>query len=364
MDTRRWALAALLAVLLLPVALTRLDLAASVYAEGAGGPAQPPLGAPPAGPGGQPGARPVPGQPVPGQPVPAQPVPGQPPAVPGAGQPAPQPGAAQALAQRLFDESVRWVARGQQGIQQVRDFYVSLEAKLDLEQTHSEGPMRLWLQTPDLYRQEMTLSNSMQTKILNKGSLWIAGNDGKFVNMLRTADGANALRQANDDLERLVDITTFLTLQGLKGPGVTFESEGEKAPSGAYARPGGGTWWKIVRKALGKPNITFWLAHFSDAAGTVHATFPGVVRVDGEPQSNIPTEDYLLQNWDDQPGEPARTFRYPRKILAFQSRPGQAAVNFLTAVVTDIKINQGIDATRFLPPGVQPPPAPPAPQPR
>lgn len=266
---------------------------------------------------------------------------------------APAPGQAAAL--RLFDESVRWVARGAQGITQVQDFYVALDAKFQLDTTSSEGPMRLWLQQPDKFRQEMTISNAPQTKILDGTNLWIAGQDGRFKNMNKTADGAGAVAQANEDRERLVDITTFLTMQGLKGPGVTFEYLGETNPSGDYQRqdiPGqpSGTWAKIVRKATGRPNITFWLAHTTDAQGVMRATYPGVVRVDGEPQNNIPTEDYILQDWNDRPGDPPRPFRFPRRIRAFQIRPGQAPVNFLQAILTDIKINQGIDPSRFAPP--------------
>jgi hypothetical protein len=286
---------------------------------------------------------------------PAAPPAGQPPAgQPAAGEPIqPQPSASQALAARLFDESIRWVARGQDGIETVTDCYFKLNAKFDLENTHSEGPMLLWLQTPDQYRQELTISNSLQVKILNKERLWIAGSDGKFVDMLRTPDGASALEQANEDLKRLLDMTGFLTLRGLKGPGVTFESEGDKS----VARGGGG-WWKIVRKAPGRPNVYFWLAYTKDAAGIVHATYPAVVRMDGDPKDGTPTEDYLLQNWDDQPGDPPRTFRFARKILAFQTRPGKPSVNFLTAIVEDIRINATIDPARFYPPGMVPPSVP------
>jgi hypothetical protein len=318
--------------------------AGSRLAYGQGGPPQPPrqpVGAPPA------GAPPA---------VPGQPPAGQPPAgAPNAGAPgAPVPGASQALATRLFDEAIRWVARGAQGIQQVKDFYVALDAKFDLDNTHSEGPMRLWLQTPDMYRQEMTLSNAPQTKILNKGRLWIAGADRKFRDMNRTEDADAALTQAKDDLERLVDITAFLTLQGLKGPGVTFESEGEKNPSGTYAHPAGKTWWKIVRKAPGRPDISFWLDHYTDAAGVEHANFPGVVRVAGDAKANIADEDYILQQWDDRPTDPKRTFRFPRVIRALQRKAGQAPFEFLRAAVTDIKINEGIDPSRFLPDGMKP----------
>ncbi len=279
----------------------------------------------------------------------AGPVAPRPPAAP-APNPAPNPaGPNQAMALRLFDEAVRWVAKGAQGITQVRDFTVALDAKFDLDGTRHEGPMRLWLQLPDLYRQEMTMSSSMTTKVMNRGNLYVKDAAGQFRHMNRTPDGATSIKQVQDDMERLSDLTTFLTLEGLKGPGVVFEYEGEKSPSGSYARPDGGTWAKIVRKAAGRPNIYFWLAHTKDAQGVMHATFPGVVRVDGEPASNIPTEDFLLQEWREAPPGQPRPYLFPRKILAFQIRPGQQPLNFLTAIVTDLKINTGIDPTRFEP---------------
>ncbi len=275
---------------------------------------------------------------------------------PPAGPSAPAPSApGQAEANRLFDECVRWIARGAAGISKVNDFFVALDAKFQLDATSSEGPMRLWLQEPDKFRQEMTISNALQMKILDGESLWIAGQDGRFKNMSRTGEGAGALAQAKEDRERLADITTFVTMQGLKGPGVTFEFMGETNPSGDYQRqdvPGqpSGTWLKLVRKAAGRPNITFWLAHATDAQGVKRATYPGVVRVDGEPQNGIPTEDYILQDWNDRPNDPPRPFRFPRRLRAFQLRPGQQPLLFLQAVLLDIKINQGIDPSRFQPP--------------
>jgi hypothetical protein len=267
---------------------------------------------------------------------------------PPAGAPAAQPNVV--LGTRLFDEAVRWVAKGTQGIQQVRDFHISMEAKFELEGTRHEGPMRLWLQLPDLYRQEMTMSNTTTVKVLKAGNLWIRNQSGAFKHMNREgADGVNAVKQANDDLERLRDLTKFVTLEGLKGPGVTFEFEGEKQPSGDYARPDGGTWAKIVRRSPGNPNIYFWLAHTKDAGGVMHASYPGVVRVDGIAAEQIPTEDFLLQGWAESPPGQPRPFLYPTKIRAFQVRPGQPPMLFLQAIVSDIKINTGIDPTRFEP---------------
>ncbi|MFM8980299.1 MAG: hypothetical protein ACKOSS_07550 [Planctomycetia bacterium] len=285
------------------------------------------------------------GGPVPPAPLPPTPVP---PRV--APQPPMDAAAGQAYAQRLFDEAVRWVAKGQPGLAKVTDFTVSLDARYVVEATRHEGPMRLWLQLPDLYRQEMTMSNVTTTKIMNRGMLYVREGNDAFRNMNRTADGAGALKQAQEDMIRLEDLTKFLTLEGLKGPGVTFEFDGQRKPSGSYARKDGDqTWLKIVRKAPGKPNISFWLAHEADAQGVAHATYPGVVRVDGDPAQGVPTEDFILQDWADSPPNQPRAYRYPRKIVAFQIQPGKEPLNFLTAVVEDLKINTGIDATRFEP---------------
>lgn len=286
------------------------------------------------------GAGPVPPAPVPPVPVP--------PAAPQA--PAMTPAASQALAQRLFDEAVRWVAKGQAGLAKVTDFTVALDARMIVDNTRHEGPMRLWLQLPDLFRQELTMSNVTTTKIMNRGMLYVREGTGTFRNMNRTADGAGSLKQAQEDMVRLEDLTKFLTLEGLKGPGVVFEFDGQRKPSGSYARKDGDqTWMKIVRKAPGKPNISFWLAHETDPQGLPRATYPGVVRVDGDPAQNVPTEDFILQDWTDSPPNQPRAYRYPRKIVAFQIKPGQEPLNFLNAVVEDLKINTGIDATRFEP---------------
>lgn len=280
-------------------------------------------------------------------PVPPAPVP---PPLPAPQAPAMDPAAGQAFAQRLFDEAVRWVAKGQAGLSKVTDFTVALDARFELDNTRHEGPMRVWLQLPDLYRQELTMSNVTTTKVMNRGLLYVREGTGPFRPMNRTADGAGAVKQAQEDMVRLEDLTKFLTLEGLKGPGVVFEFDGRRKPSGTYARKDGDqTWMKIVRKAPGKPNITFWLAHEADAQGITRATYPGVVRVDGDAAQGIPTEDFILQDWVDSPPDQPRAYRYPRKIVAFQIKPGLEPINFLNAIVEDLKINTGIDATRFEP---------------
>jgi len=273
-----------------------------------------------------------------------------------AAQPAAAPAqdAAQ-LGAMYFDQAIHYVARGQQGIPTVRDFYVKLDAKLVLDNAQSEGQMRVWWQTPDRYRQELTTNRATTTKVILGNSGWMQTPNGQVRSLGRSREGQSTLAQLREDRSRLADVASFLTLQTLKGPGVVFLFDQFRKGTGNYA----GNWIKIIRKAPGKADITFWIAWTRDAnTGQVVATWPGIIRVDGDPSKGIPTEDFILREWD-APQSQQRTFRYPRKIEAFsllmdpQTRRTVPA-RFLWAIVDDIKINAGVDATRWAQPGRAP----------
>jgi hypothetical protein len=247
---------------------------------------------------------------------------------------------------RLFDEAIRYVARGQQSIPDVRDFFVSLQVKFDLPDQHHEGGMRVWFAHPDRFRQELTVGNAVTTKILAGDLAWVVDPSGRVARQHGTPDGARTIQQMKEDRARLSDVTQFLTLKGLKGPGIAFEFAGATTGRGAYA----GNWLKVVRRAPGRPDITFWLAFTKDAQGTNRAMWPGVVRVAGEPEKGYPTEDYILKDWDS-PQSQQRAFRYPRVIEAYTIDPAKGQSRFLYALIDDIKVNVGVDPARFAPPG-------------
>jgi hypothetical protein len=271
----------------------------------------------------------------------------------GAGAPpAAPPQDAAALGAKYFDDAIRYVARGRQGISTVQDFYVKLDARLMLDDVQQEGQMRVWWQAPDRYRQELTTNNATTTKVLAANGGWMQTPDGRVQTLGRSSEGIRAMNQLKEDRERLADVATFLAPQTLKGPGVTFLFEGFKEGSGTYA----GKWIKVVRKAPGKADITFWIAWSRDPqTGEVVGTWPGIIRVQGDPGQNIPTEDFILREWDSAQSQ-QRAFRYPRRIQAFallvDPQTGRTVPEpFLTAIVDDIKINAGVDATRWAMPG-------------
>ncbi|HVG94475.1 MAG TPA: hypothetical protein VND21_08515 [Planctomycetota bacterium] len=251
---------------------------------------------------------------------------------------------------RYFDQAVAWVGRGA-AIGRASDLYVRLDAKWDLEDNHHEGPQAVWFTAPDRMRTEMTALARTTTKILNGDRAWILTAAGS-VQRVHGAPGAEeTLAQMRADLLRVRDLTAFVTLEGLKGPGVFFEHLGESKGSGVYE----GEWIKVARRSPDGRRILFWLALERDAAGEARATWPGVVRVEGDAAAGTWSEDWILRDWDGSRALP-RPFRYPSKIQAWRVHPDPAAAKttpprrFLSAVVDDIEINNRIPPERFEPP--------------
>jgi hypothetical protein len=262
------------------------------------------------------------------------------------------PAAAQRDAQgsAFFDEAIRYVARGG-ALGQARDLYAHLEATWTLPDKHHEGVEVVWFQAPDRMRNELTVLTRTTVKILSGDRAWAILANGSTQRLHATPGAEGDLAQLKEDMLRIRDLTDFVTLEGLKGPGVRFEYVGTVQGSGAYA----GDWLKVFRHSPDGRKITFWIAHEKDAAGVEHATWPGVVRVEGDPATGLYTEDWILSAWDS-PSAKRRPFRYPFKIEAyrFPADPEKAKTErpqrFLRAFVDDIQVNAGVDPARFEPP--------------
>ncbi len=268
--------------------------------------------------------------------------------------PAPAAGSSFALGAQYFDQAVTYVARGG-SIGRATDLYVHLDAKWDLDEKHDEGEQAVWFLAPDKMRSELTAAARTTTKILAGERAWVVLANGTTHRIHGTPGAEKDLKQMKEDLLRVRDLTDFVTLEGLKGPGVSFEFLGAVTGTKAYA----GNWLKVLRRSPDDRRITFWLAHETDAAGQLKATWPGVVRVEGDAQAGLHTEDWILKDWDSASSKP-RPFRYPFKIEAWQINPDPEAAKadppkrFLTAFVDDIQLNAGIDSSRFQPPAAAP----------
>jgi hypothetical protein len=255
---------------------------------------------------------------------------------------------------RYFDQAIAFVARGGT-LGRAVDLYAHLDVKWDLEDNHHEGEQKVWFQTPDRMRTEIVAAGKAQTKILLGDKAWNILPNGTVRRVHGTPDAAPQMKQMAEDLVRVQDLTAFVTLEGLKGPGITFQFQGATKGDGLYA----GNWLKVARRAPDGRKITFWLGMETAPDGSVRATAPGVVRIDGDPATGLWTEDWIFSDWDAPRAQP-RPYRYPARLQAWRIHPDPAKVResppsrFLFAAVNDIQINAGIPPQVFTPPAETP----------
>lgn len=254
-----------------------------------------------------------------------------------------------------FDQSAAWVGNGQQGIGVLRTFYADLlDVQFKRGKSSNEARMRIWLQTPDKYRVEMRRSNNARevtTKILDGSRMWITAPDGQTSRIHGRPDGAAAVEQLQRDRKLLMGLANFLTLKGLKGPGVRFMHEGTTVETGLLK----GSWLKVRRISPEGGEMIFRFGYERDPrTQALRVTRPGIVTIPGEASRKRATEHYLLEDWKRGP-----EFRYPGRIRAFRQPLPQAAVQdgpkprmkrFLVAFPRVIRVNTKLNPALFAPP--------------
>ena len=251
------------------------------------------------------------------------------------------------LGATYFDQAVSWVSAGRGKIPQVNNFYCDLEdVQMKVDAQHQEGFVRLWFQNPNKYRFEIRPHKPLKnttTKILNGDKMWIVSAEGRVTRMHGKEGGAKAISQLRKDRTRLADLSKFVTLQGLKGPGVKFSFEGKKKGTSTFA----GKWVQITREVPDGATIIFFFAYEEDQYGRIRRiNHPGIVTVVGRAERGEPTEYYLLQEWKQGP-----QFRYPGRIVAFtQARPRAKMKRFLLAFPNVIRVNAQLKEKTFSPP--------------
>jgi hypothetical protein len=253
----------------------------------------------------------------------------------------------EARGRAFFEQAVEFVNDGKTGIHQVTDFYADLhDVQIQTGTSSHSGYMRLWFLEPERFRWELRptadLEDRVQTKILDGDKMWIIEN-GTLKRMHGTSGGAAAIEQLQTDRKRMRDLARFLTLDGLKGPGVVFRYEGVVEGTGVFA----GRRLRVSRSIPGGGNMVFYLAFEQAADGTMRALQPEIVKMDGDPARGEPfAEFYLLKEWRRGP-----QFRYPGRVEALRQADARAQPErFLLAFPQDIRINTSLDPALFAPP--------------
>ena len=250
--------------------------------------------------------------------------------------PAPKP-QAEVDGERLFKQAVAYVANGQPPVQRVQSCYANLEdVKWDMDGSHTEGALRLWIDEPDKYRFERRTrpgARDVTTKLLVGSRMWVMQPNGRKKRMHGTPAGVAAIRQARKDRDQLARIARFLALGSLMGPKVKLVFGGAKTGPGIRQ----GKWLQIDRHAPDGSVMVFFFAYEAKSGQVTRVLHPGIISVPG--RDGIPTEHYILDRWTS--GAGAKSLR-PARIRAFKEAAG-GPKRFLLAHVRDLRINPPMD---------------------
>jgi hypothetical protein len=262
-------------------------------------------------------------------------------------EPAP-PTPAQREGARLFREAVAWVSKGRAHTGALRTVFADLEDVMVEHDGHRRtGDLRVWYQAPDKMRWQQRRGVGFSTiiKVRDGGALWIYDRDPatrrEQWRRIHGSSGAGpALEQAERDMGLVVDLARFLSLTGLAGDGVTFESKGlSQFPEGHHLA---GRWWKVQRRAPDGERLALLLAFERGADGTVHATHPGAILVPPA-SAGDPIEHYVLGRWVRGP-DGAR----PRRVRRWTKKPGdETFVDTIRARLERFLVDVPFPAARF-----------------
>jgi hypothetical protein len=246
---------------------------------------------------------------------------------------------------KFFEQAIRYVSRDRLFRPRIADFEVRLDAKLEVEGAAHEGQMRFWYSGAGGFRWDTKGREGTTSMVLNGEKGWLQAADGRTKTLGTSREDREWMRGVRAQRAWVGELADVIALQPLRGGGARFRFDGYKRGSGTYA----GEWAKVTRLAPGQRDMLFWFAYERGSGNEVTVTWPGIVRIEGNPQ--YPTEDYILREWDSEHLPERTRFRYPRRIEAYaimkddQERP--APRRFFFAIVEDIRFNAGFDAKAF-----------------
>ena len=287
-------------------------------------------------------------------PPPPPPPPFSDPPAPGPGPaPAPSPSPAPssdeyAIGERCVDEAARWIAKGETPPTRLENMHADLDYVYDDGSNHDERRMELWFRNPDAFRANFEYAGRPSQFLL-------VGERGFMIrDAIRVTDLNNSptmkvvLPQLKDYRDILREVGRLMAPSGLKGPGVSFRFLGNVADP----RATGGQWFKVLRKAPGEGDMTFFFgsAPRKDGPG-LRAIAPDKIIMGGPPGSNYAGDEYALEGWvHESAAARSERFRYPAKIKLFAIGIDKPDHPTLRANVNFLEINTQLDPALFTPP--------------
>ena len=247
-----------------------------------------------------------------------------------------------------MDEAARWIAKGENPPTQLINLHADLDYVYDDGSNHDERRMEIWFRNPDAFRAAFEWGGRASQFLLVGERAFMIRDVIRVTDINNSPAMKELLPQLKDYRDVLREVGRLMAPSGLKGPGVTFRLLGQIPDP----RATGGKWWKVLRKAPGEGDMTFFFgsAPTKDGRG-IRAIAPDKIIMAGPPGSNYAGDEYRLTGWlHEGPGARNEQFRYPQKIQLYAIGLDKEDHPTLKCGVNFLEVNTAIPAEYFTPP--------------
>jgi hypothetical protein len=230
--------------------------------------------------------------------------------------PAPPAGTdAQTLGLQALDEAARWIAKGANPPDRLTTLHTDIDYVYDDGQNHDERRMELWFRNPDAFHAYTKYAGRDSELFLIGEQGWLIRDRIRVTPLNQSATYKELLPAMKQYRDVLREVARLMAPSALKGPGITFTLQGHVRDPKAT----GGAWYRVLRKAPGEADMTFFFGTAPNKEGTgTRAIAPDKLVISGFPGSNYAGDEYRLEGWVHQDAAARNEqFRYPRTLRLY-----------------------------------------------
>jgi hypothetical protein len=243
------------------------------------------------------------------------------------------------------DEAARWIAKGEEPPQRLVNMHAIVDYDYDDGSTRDARRMEFWFRNPDAFRAHMEYQGR-DSQLLALGEKYRIVRDRIHITDLNNSPTMKqAIPMLKNFREILKETARLMVPAGLKTAGARFRLEGTIQDP----RATGGQWWKVVRKAPGEGDVTFFFgsAPRRDGQG-LRAIAPDRLILAGMPGSNYQGDEYRFEGWvHEEAAARAEAMRYPRRMRLYAIGIDPENKPTMRASLHHLEVNVQVDPALF-----------------
>jgi hypothetical protein len=240
--------------------------------------------------------------------------------------------------ERALDEAARWIAKGEAPPDRLYSLHTSIDYNYDDGQTRDERHMVIWFRNPDAFRAQFKYAGRDSDFLLVGEQGYLIRDRIRITPLNQSPTMKEVLPMLHNYREVLREVARLMVPASLKGGGARFDFLGQKADP----RATGGSWYHVVRRKPGEPEMQFFFGSVPRKDGQgMRAGAPDRLIIGVDPRAGYQGDEYRLEGWSGQPTDP---YRYPKRIRLYALGLDPEEKPTMSATVNYLQVN------------VQPPP--------